>query len=184
MKLSAFENLHYGRPAAVLGGGPSLTYDVKRLPADALLIAANDHPFHAGIQPHMIVFNDLPTCKPQLLEIVKTFGGLRISQHEKYSDVVMDVDGWWRDLSSMTAAWIADFMGCHPILLCGMDCYQGEVKYCHDQPERPDKAIYKITLNQHLDHWRKAFHRVPRSRRSMRAMSGPLVDVFGEYNML
>lgn len=177
--LSSLHNSRTHQPAAVLGGGPSLPADVSRLPEGALLIAANDHALHVGIQPDVMVINDLPSCKPQLLQAVMTFAGMRFSQHTEYSDVELDVD-YWCELSGMTAAWLALFMGCDPVLLCGMDLYQGEAKYCHDQPERADKAIYKRTLEQHLKHWRKVYEHCPHPER-IRAVSGPLVDVFGEY---
>ncbi len=178
LSLLDIKDIHTDQPAAILGGGPSLMNDVGHIPPHSLLIGVNDHAIHAGILPDMLVVMDDPACKPALLQVVNNFNGLIISKHREYSDVELIEGAYWRDLSSMTAAWIAAHMGCAPILLCGMDCYQGTKMYCHDKDDGIPKAIYKRTLDQHLAHWRKAFDRIPHPGR-IRAVSGPLLDVFG-----
>lgn len=46
MLLSKFRNKYQGIPAAILGGGPSLPEDLKRVPDNAILIAVNYHAFY------------------------------------------------------------------------------------------------------------------------------------------
>lgn len=179
IKLSDLHNVHAGRPAAILGGGPSLPSDLAALPEECVLFAANDHAFHIGVEPDYMVVMDDPHIKPELLRISETWrGGLRINPLLDHTDVDMRGVPFWRDLSSMTAAWLADFMGCDPILLCGMDLYQGERKYCHDKDDGINKPIYKQTLEQHITHWKLCFYNIPGVDK-LRAVSGPLVEVFG-----
>ncbi len=177
MLMSQFKDRYLGRPAAVLGGGPSLPEDMKRLPEGCLLIAVNHHAFLL-CQPDYVVYNDHPEVwPPELREIVEHGNVTRVSP-EPTSDIVFDVDVWTGFYSSNTAAWFALWCGCEPVILCGMDCYQGERKYFH---EYEDKPHFHYGLEHHLRPWREdSRRRLPHVER-VRAMSGPLVAVFGGY---
>ena len=83
---------------------------------------------------------------------------------------------WIGEYSSSLATWLACWLGCEPVLLCGMDCYQGQRSPDAD----PRDLAYTYPLEQHLKFWRQAFERCPHAER-IRAMSGPLVEVFGKY---
>jgi hypothetical protein len=189
MNISMLENCYAYCSAAILGGGPSLSSDLSRIPLPKsagfgegsgeglLLFGCNDHALHVGIMPDYLVVNDDPACKPHLLQAVREFKGLVISPNKEYSDIDLSGVDYWHDLTSMTACWLADFMGCAPIYLCGMDLYQGDVKYCHDKDDGITKAIYDRTLEQHINHWRKAFEKLPHPER-LHAVSGPLMALF------
>ena len=86
-----------------------------------------------------------------------------------------DVPVWTGFYSSNTAAWFAGWMGCDPIILCGMDCYQGEKKYFH--PSDREAPSFHYPLDDHIRPWiedgRKLIPHVER----VRAMSGPLTSV-------
>lgn len=70
-------------------------------------------------------------------------------------------------------------MGCNPVILCGMDCYQGENKYFH--PYNDDVPSFHYPLDFHLRPWKEdARHLCPHPER-LKAMSGPLMNVFGSY---
>lgn len=177
LKMSELKGLHAGRPAAVLGGGPSLPDDMKRLPPDCLLIAVNHHAFHL-CQPDYIVYNDHPDVwPPAMAEIIERGAVTRVSP-EPTSDVLFDVEVWTGFFSSNTAAWFALWLGCDPVILCGMDCYQGERKYFH---EYEDKPVFHQPLDHYVRPWiEDGRARLPHVER-VKAMSGPLVNVFGRY---
>lgn len=167
-------------PAAILGGGPSLPKDLKRLPEDCLLIAVNDHAFH-HCGPHVLVYQDRLSWSPRVADVMEDFSGVVVCPW-KNSHVKLPVDWWDANQSSCLATWYACWMGFSPVILCGMDCYQGDVKYCHPVKYNPALPIFNTPLNYHLDLWRGAFEACPHPER-IRAMSGPLVEVFGKYEV-
>lgn len=177
MRMSELREKYAGRPAAVLGGGPSLPGDMQRLPEGCLLIAVNHHAFQL-CRPDYIVYNDHPEAWPdELRELIERGAATRVSP-EPTSDVIFDVPVWTGFYSSNTATWFALWCGCDPVLLCGMDCYQGERKYFHEYEDQPH---YHYPLEHHIRPWiEEGVNMLPHVER-VRAMSGPLVDVFGLY---
>lgn len=176
-KLSRMKDRYSGRPAAVLGGGPSLPGDIARLPKGCLLIAVNYHAFDL-CKPHYMVYNDQPESDPILLKAVEEHKAILVSP-EPTSDILFDVQVWTGFYSSNTAAWFALWLGCDPVLLCGMDCYQGPVKYFHEYHH--DVPVFHYGLDHHLRPWvEDARNQCPHPER-LRAMSGPLGNVFGYY---
>lgn len=174
------QDLYKGRPAAVLGGGPSLPDDIARLPSECLMIAVNYHGFHhlpAG-RVHYMVYNDTPETNPLQVEAVRKHMAVHVSP-EPSTDVLFDVPVWTGSFSSNTAAWFALWMGCDPVILCGMDCYQGPVKHC--EPSTYDSPMFWFPLDFYIRPWvEECRHSVPHPER-LRAMSGPLVSLFGQY---
>ena len=57
---------HTGQPAAILGGGPSLPLDLKRIPAGALLFSVNNHALQLT-RADYLVFRDSPEKFPGLM---------------------------------------------------------------------------------------------------------------------
>src|SRR3989304_2109980 len=108
-----------GRPAAVLGGGPSLPADMQKLPPDCLLIPVNYPAFHI-CEPKYIVYNDHPQHDPRLAEFVFEPKAIRVSP-EPTSGGIFDVGVWAGFYSANTAAWLALGMGRGPDILPGMD---------------------------------------------------------------
>jgi hypothetical protein len=169
------------RAAAILGGGPSLPEDLKRLPPDCWLISVNDHAFH-HCKPHVLVYQDelKRSYTSAVRAVAENFDGMIVCPFEE-SHVTLP-RGWWdENMSSALATWFALWSDCDPVLLCGMDCYQGDVKYCHPRPEF-DHPIFRVPLEHHLERWRQAFTKCPHPER-IKAVSGPLVDIFGQYVM-
>lgn len=161
----------------MLGGGPSLPSDMQRLPDGCLLIAVNYHAFY-HCQPDYMVYNDEPKSDPFLLREVLKRRAVRVSS-EPTSDVEFDVPVWTGFYSSNTAAWFALWLGCDPVILCGMDCYQGNVKYCH--PSERDVPPFHYPLDMHLRPWREDGHNLLPHVERVRVMSGPLSQVFPVY---
>jgi hypothetical protein len=174
--MSQYLNKYAGRPAAVLGGGPSLPEDMQRLPSGCLLIAVNYHAFEI-CKPDFIVYNDQPESDPLLQKAVQTCKALRVSA-DPTSDIRFDVPVWTGFYSSQTAAWFALWMGCNPVILCGMDCYQGERAYFHEYEDKPQ---FHYPLEHHINPWiEDAKNMLPNWQR-VTVMSGPLIKVFGQY---
>lgn len=106
---------HTGEYALILGGGPSLEKDLKRLGAGGIRIAVNHHASDLGIDSHYTVFNDKWTA-----ENLKTSASKRVCRFPESADHLM---AWPQAvLSARLAVWLARVMGCAPIILCGMDC--------------------------------------------------------------
>lgn len=167
------------KPAAVLGGGPSLPEDLKRLPPDCVLIAVNDHAFW-HCDAHYMVYQDRLRHAPAVADVIEGHKGVLVVCPYANSHVELP-QGWWNmNQSSGLATWFALWMNYNPVILCGMDCYQGEEKYCHPRPGF-DHPIFRAPLEEHLDRWREAFTKCPNPER-IRAMSGPLAQVFGQYD--
>jgi hypothetical protein len=176
-KMSEYRNRFAGRPAAVLGGGPSLPGDLQRLPANCILIEVNFHARHF-CKPDFMVYNDHPEQDPLLMDGVLNTTAIRVSP-EPTSDVLFDVPVWTGFFSSNTAAWFALWCGCDPVLLCGMDCYQGPVKYCHPFPKVSPFLDYPLDF--YTRPWiEEGLHLLPHPER-VRAVSGPLGNIFGVY---
>jgi hypothetical protein len=176
--ISRFQNIHRGIPAAILGGGPSLPGDLKRLPKDAILISVNHHGLKL-VEAEYMAFLDRHGLDAELDVAVETFNGFRVSQ-QKETDIDLSSAQWWNcGFSAGLATWFACWCGCLPVLLCGMDCYQGEKKYFYERPEHRDPA-FEFPLGYHLRAWRGAFEHCPNPE-WIKAMSGPLGEVFGYY---
>ena len=184
ISLSSLRGKHSGRPAAVLGGGPSLPGDIQRLPEDIVLIAVNYHAFHHlpdNRLPMYMVYNDAPEINPLQLAEVRRHRSIHVSPPpEPTSDVAFDLpDVWTGFYSSNTATWLALWMDCDPVILCGMDCYQGDVKHC--PPSTYHSEMFDYPLDFYIRPWvEDCQNSVPHPER-IRAMSGPLVHVFGAY---
>jgi len=186
MKLYLMSTLkdHYaGRPAGVLGGGPSLPRDLARLPQDALLIAVNYHAFYhtPGIlerEPDFMVYNDEPKANPLQEKAVREHRAIHVSP-EPTSDVIFDVDVWTGFFSSNTATWFALYLGCDPVILCGMDCYQGAVKHC--APSTYHVPQFDQPLEFFTRPWVEDGHNLLPHVERVKVMSGPLAHVFGAY---
>lgn len=177
--LSEMKDRFEGRIAAVLGGGPSLPSDMARLPKGCLLIAVNYHAFYY-CKPHYMVYNDTPETNPLQEHAVKLHRAIHVSP-DPTSDVVFDVESVWTGhFSSNTATWFALWLGCDPVILCGMDCYQGPVKHC--PPSTYSNPLFDMPLDFYTRPWTEEGVRVLPNVERVKAMSGPLVSVFGEYD--
>lgn len=176
--LMELEARYSGRPAAVLGGGPSLPEDLKRLPQGCTLISVNHHALRL-CQPDILVYLDWPENFPELEQAVRDFTGLRVSPHPS-SDVLLPKGEWWDGgFSSTTAAWLGCRMGAEPVILCGMDCYQGEHKYFYERSGFYH-PVFDYPVADHVRGWRPALKRCPNPQK-IKAMGGPLTELFGAY---
>lgn len=184
-RISELEGFCAGRAAAVMGGGPSLPDDLAHLPAGCFFISVNGHSLELA-RADAIVFCDNPHRKSRLSSVllrnrIESFKEPKISPIDEHSDYKFDVPYWDGGFSSTVATWLACFMGADPVLLCGMDCYQGEKKYFFDYKDiKIEHPCWNYPLQNHLDAWRPALEKCKNSQ-VIKAVSGPLVDMFGKY---
>lgn len=165
--------------AAVLGGGPSLPADLKKLPSDCVLISVNDHALHFCEPDYLVHMDNDFAGAPELGKALESFRGVVISPFANSGVKLKKGEYWDGGFSSTLATWFACWMDFDNVILCGMDCYQGEVKYCHPR-DGFYHPVFDAPLENHLRAWRLAFKNCPHPER-IKAMSGPLVDVFGKY---
>jgi hypothetical protein len=173
------KDYYQGVPAAILGGGPSLVEDIQRLPKGCIMIAVNYHAFYHCERVDYMVYNDTPNTNPLQELAVKEHRAVHVSP-EPTSDIEFDVPNIWTGFfSSNTASWFALWMGCEPVILCGMDCYQGAVKHC--PPSEYHSPMFDMPLDFYTRPWvEDCKNSVPHPER-LRVMSGPLVPIFGAY---
>ena len=204
-RLSELKGRYEGVPGLVLGGGPSLVGDVNAaiewwrncdqrfenisrpglgmtvtLP---ILIGVNHHAIQVGMRPDYVVFwDDLSMggfeTRPYM-NLIDESGAVRVSPHEGVSDVVVDLDRdemWVGSGSGCWGAWFGCWLGCDPVILCGMDLYQGERLFCHGL-DQPDNPMWHVSLEVQVWNWGRAKGRCEGWER-IRAVSGPLTGIF------
>jgi hypothetical protein len=177
-------------PALVMGGGPSLPGDfelVMEAGIDPMLISVKQHALiycfgTEGFSPDICCFLEDPDAPDQgelrtaLMMAPQTY---RVSPFYRWTNVSIDEPWWQGGFSSTLAVWFACAAGFEQVLLAGMDCYQGTRKYWYDRPGYAHPC-FDSPLENHLAAWRPVFERVPNAER-IRAVSGPLVEVFGRW---
>jgi len=201
MKLTDLQNTQPGRPALVMGGGPSLPSDYARVMASLqmeriylptyppvalppvqeppLHISVNYHADMIGLPYDFIVYNDFPEHDPWMLDCLQRTDAIKVSP-EPSSDIDFgDVPVWTGFYSSHTATWFALWLGCDPVILLGHDLYQGAKKHCHADIRDPD--WWHFPVDKHLRPWlEEAPHKLPHFER-VRVASGPLGQLFPLY---
>lgn len=175
-KLSDLVHAHRGRPAFVLGGGPSLPGEFAQCPADAVKLSANHHGQILTPCDYLVAQEVID----ESYRIFRSFDVPLVSPRAD-ADVVIDcpklaLSGW----EATRAAWV---MGCAPIVLAGMDCYTQAVDYWHrpefqgyygrDDPGPPRK------LPKQLRGWRGLEAGMPHAM--LRSCGGPLRAIFRAY---
>jgi hypothetical protein len=178
ISISDLQDIHAGRPAAVLGGGPSLPEDLKQIPTGCVLISVNQHALQL-VKADYLVFLDDPLTEPDLLEAIRAFEGIKVSRRREWADVELGPPVAKRRMGQYTghvAALFAEWLGCDPLLLLGMDCYQGGQIYFYQRPRWRQR---RLTMAKALGGWKQVKKDSLHPER-IKAVSGPLVDVFGK----
>jgi hypothetical protein len=183
--IATLRDKYQGRAGAVMGGGPSLPKDILQIMGSVgrgemeypILIAVGHHGLEY-VKADFTVFLDDVQNEPAKWELMRTRGGMKVSrQGGDISDVDLYGSDWWPGrFSAHLATWLACWLGCDPVLLCGMDCYQNA-----PPPEDAKNNAYKEPLEAHLKIWREAFKRCPHPER-IKAVSGPLAGIFGKWD--
>ena len=150
----------YLMPIVIVGGGPSALEDLKRAPKSSLIISTNHHAYAAGLIPDFMVFIDDPKEVPQIKSAIErrnVESTKIISPRKDYSDYHLDINVWGGGDTGMKSCFLACYMTQGPVILCGIDCYQGDKRYFHDDVNLPDQFPRDQT-KRYLIRWEKAFH--------------------------
>lgn len=176
--ISELKDKYKGRPAAVLGGAVSLDADLECVLShcEPVLIAVNDHAL-AICEPDYLVYMDNPGKYPPLKAGLESFRGIKVSPLQD-SDVCLQAVSWWNGgFSSSLATWLACYLGCKPVLLCGFDLYQNRQKHRIPRPGDDTNQVFFYTLESQLRPWIKG--KKEWGLEQVRAVSGPLAgEVF------
>ena len=165
IELSSIRDRHRGQTVAVLGGGPSLIPDLKKVPFDAILIGVNQHTMLMNLD--YLVFQD-----EEIYDVVRE-GDAPLCTHHRhmahiFTGIVPDFG-----LSGGTAVWMADFLGAERIIIAGMDSYTGGRCYWHSKPkDRPPPVGQNCT-----EVWKRVHDYMARPE-IVRVASGPLTEIF------
>lgn len=165
-----------GKAAIVLGGGPSCPSDFSRVREafpDAVKISANLHGFKLTDCDYIVSVDDELKQKRDAAGITAPF----ISYHRWAEYRLVEFPHFSE--SGIYAAWIAWNLGACPILLCGMGCYSEGATYFHDADAFSPGN--RIPVDSHVRAWMKLHKTLP-APVPVRAVSGPLVNVFGAYD--
>lgn len=174
MDFRVLQDRHKGRPAVVLGAGPSLPGQLSMIPEGAVKIAVNERPSKLVDCDYIVFYDD------NTVQLVRGLHGETVSPYGS-SDYQVDDTAWFGGSSSHTAAYIACFMGCEPVILMGMDLYQGDREYFDDPLGRARRASgSSLPEIEHKEMWRHALWRCPNPQ-AIKAAGGPLVEIFGKY---
>lgn len=165
IELSAIRGRHRGQTCAVLGGGPTLLRDLKRVPFDAILLGVNQHALLMNLD--YVVFQDRE-IHPVLLDTDAPLCTHHRDIAHIYTGIVPDFG-----LSGGTAVWMADYLGAKEIIIAGMDSYTGDRRYWHSKPG--DRAPQ---LGENcVDVWKRVHDYMARPD-IVRVVSGPLTEIF------
>lgn len=165
IELSSIRDRHRGQCIAVLGGGPTLLKDLKRVPFDAILIGVNQHAMLMNLD--YLVFQDreiYPVCAESDAPLCTHHRDLA----HIFTGIVPDFG-----LSGGTAVWMADYLGADQIIVCGCDNYTAGRRYWHSKPD--DRMPF---LGQNCsDVWKRVRDYMARPE-VVHAVSGPLTEIF------
>lgn len=118
---------HFGRPAVVIGGGPSAPLHRNQWPSGAVLIGVNEHAMKMGVDaPYLVALDPIYHEKLRpLLQDLANRGQPLPNTLSPYGWATYQLGGGYKAANSgIAAAWCAHIMGCAPVILTGMDLYQ------------------------------------------------------------
>lgn len=169
---------HAGRPAVVMGGGTTLAKYIEQAPLNALYLSVNDH----GLR----LFKDHPELNRRVDYVVCADGiEERVRRDVGFKDLpgpARDGTPWnvpvvarhmWGDYrltympapnSGMAAAWLARLMGCAPIILMGMDLWEGATYHDAPKAKSTGKSAHPT---KHLERWVTLLARYPAQYRAL-----------------
>lgn len=162
-----------------MGGGSSLPlafiphFNPAGIPSDAVLVDANDHGCQLA-RTGLIRTPDFCAVVDRIEGRIRKWK-VPIVAGRNFADIRLpDLMGFQ---AGMTAAYVLWAFGCSPILLAGMDLYDGGT-YWHDH--NADSAGRSQSVKEHVKRWERI---IPVCKGAMfRAINGPLVDLFGKYD--
>ena len=131
---------HLDRAAVIIGGAPSRLTDILDCPKDAIFISANDHGCRQQVCNYICACEDLG--ERLISWKIPVISGLPIADYRVFDLPLPN--------SAALGAWAAWIMGCVPIVIVGVECYQGGT-YPHDLKVRT--SGHSLNLQEHLHRW-------------------------------
>lgn len=172
--MRALVGKHSGCPAVVLGGGPSLLVNLMDCPEKAVRVSANHHGCKLTRCDYLVT--NYEHLIPEFACGVPIIGPCAGADY-----VFFGIES----TSGMQAAKTAWLMGCAPIILMGMDCYQGDRDYWDDSAEalvtygRKSPPYLLRKLSKQLAAWKEMTDRLEGIE--VRVAGGPLLNVYKKY---
>jgi hypothetical protein len=157
---------HRGRIAVVIGGAPSRLTEIAQCPEDAVFLSANDH-----------------GCKQRRCDYIASLEnfealfrpyGVPIISRRPWADFVVQEKRLPN--SAALGAWAAWVMGCAPIIIIGVECYQGGT-YADDSTAK--SAGRDRPLAWHLEIWSRLKTVAPGG--DFCTVGGPLLTIFPRW---
>ena len=156
----------------MLGGGPSLPEQFKRAPKG----------YKFSINQHGVI---LTTCdvalaldRPPVFHIRQAQPGIPVMHPRNDLADIQLTEFWHAGNSTMSAIWVADYMGFGLIIPMGIDMYSGGT-YWWDTERHVSGC--GASAEAHIDSWAKVKKNVP-GWRKIRVMGGPLTEIFPLYD--
>ncbi len=176
-----------GQPILVIGGGPSAGTDLPKLAASgikpACVISANEH---GGKQKYFPVDLAVNCDKTHLLRkvsmesVIRELGVPAINRHS-WADYRL-LDWTFCGNSGLTAIAVACALGGNPVIVTGIDMWQGGRRYFHDKGHKPEKDLkVRAAVTRHDLSRLQPLREFARGA-NVRPMSGPLTKVFPTFN--
>lgn len=178
---------YYGKPALVIGGGPSARADLPKLTDSgfkpAVVLSANEHGLYQGhYKVDFLVNVDRLHCarKVCMETYLRQFNTPIINAHS-WADYRLP-DWKMSANSGIVAVAVGCLLGCWPVVVVGVDLFMIGRQYFHDsdterKAPRPRSAppthMAKIRTNE-MRRWANNY--------PIRPTSGPLTQYFSEYD--
>lgn len=182
MRLADLVHRHMGVPAIVIGGGPSAPQQFAQalydLPNGSVRLSANQHgclltrcDYAVSVDGHI---NEVRFKRQDGTEYGIHDFGVPIIGTKAWADY--RIFNQVLPSSGVMAAWLAWIMGCAPIVLIGINLYEGET-YFHDA--KAESTGHRLTPEQHLERWAKL--KLIAEGAAFRAMGGRLLELFPRF---
>jgi len=178
---------YFGKPALVIGGGPSARFDLPVLDGQefkpAVVISANEHGLYQGhYKVDFLVNVDKMHCARHVYmeEYLRQFDRKIINS---YSWADYRLPDWKLGMNSgLTAIAVACLLGCWPVVVTGVDLFFVGRNYYHD-PDLEKRLPRPTTRGpDHLAQVRVNELRSWTGDYPVRPVSGPLTSKFPTYN--
>ena len=181
-KLSSLKNSHKGDVALVLCGGPTLLDEMSD--TSGVTIAVNYHAGRVGIITDYSVQNDV--WPPEFVEELEEYTALEtLSTVPGQGSIELDHTPLDMGNTVSTAVWFAKFLGCDPVVICGVDCYTGDPWHCWKAPGTPpDLSAATMAAHYPVEACLAFWSRLSDTVGGLHAPRGSLLDTEGVLPVL
>jgi hypothetical protein len=172
---------HVGRPAIIVGGGPSAPSQLASLPRpvveQAVIVSANGHAPKLGLRPDYVFCKDhTHTETRESMEALLRPIGAPIVSRQYWAD--FRAPQWpIQGNSGQMALALGVLLGCAPVIGIGFDCYQNGT-YFHNLD------VQNVSAGRRPGYWASRFSRLALrlNPSHIRALDGPLTHAFKHYD--